>query len=76
MFTLKICVRIFSGSIGTGILKLYVHMDDEMWYGVIEDQAHCSYSSLYLSVFLSFLDKFSQELVNLDTSYIVYNIYS
>ena len=25
---------------------------------VIENQAHCSYSSGYLSIFLSFLDKF------------------
>ena len=58
MFTLKIYVRIFSGSIETRMLKLYVHMDDELWYGVIEDQAHCSYSSLYLSIFLSFLGKF------------------
>ena len=47
-----------SGSIGTTILKLRIHMDDELWYGVIENQAHCSYSSLYLAIFLSFLDKF------------------
>ena len=58
MFTLKICVRIFSGSIETRMLKLYVHMDDELWYGVIENQAHYSYSFLYLYIFLSFLDKF------------------
>ena len=58
MFTLKICVRVFSGNIGTRILKLYVHINDVLWYGVIEDQSHCSYSSLYLSIFLSFLDKF------------------
>ena len=50
--------QIFSGSIETRTLKLYVHMDDGFWYGVIEDTAHCSYSSLYLSMFLSFLDKF------------------
>ena len=43
MFTLKICVRIFLGGIETTcrMLKLCVHMDDELWYGVIEDQAHC-----------------------------------
>ena len=57
MFTLKICVRVFLGTIGTKILKLYLHMDNELWYGVIEDLAHCSYSSLYLSIFLTFLDK-------------------
>ena len=31
VFSLKICVRLFSGSIGTGILELSVHMDDELW---------------------------------------------
>ena len=40
MFTLKISVRVFSGSIRTRILKLYMHLDDELWYGVTEDQAH------------------------------------
>ena len=30
-------------------------MSDELWYGVIEDQAHCFYSSIYLSIFLSFV---------------------
>ena len=53
---------------------MYIRMDDELWYGVIENQAHCSYSSLYLSIFLSFLDNFCnifEELVNLDTSYII-----
>ena len=33
-------------------LELGICMDDEMWYGVIKNQAHCSYSSLYLSIFL------------------------
>ena len=56
MCTLKICVRAFSGSIGTRSLKLYVHTGNELWYDVIKDQAHCSHSCLYLSIFLSFLD--------------------
>ena len=76
MFTLKICVIVFSGIIETRIFELGIHMDDELWYGVIEHQAHFSYSSLYLSIFLSFLHKicvtFSQELVKLDISYLVY----
>ena len=49
--------RVFSGSIRIRNLKVYVHMDDALWYGVMEDQAHSSYSSLYLSIFLSFTDK-------------------
>ena len=57
MFTLKICVRVLSSSIGTRILEHGIHMDYKLWYGVIENQAHCSYSSGYLSIFLSFLDK-------------------
>ena len=54
MLTSKICVRVFSGSIAARILELGICMDDELWYCVIENQAHCSYSSLFLSIFLSF----------------------
>ena len=39
-------------------LGISIYMDNELWYGVIESQNHCSYSSLYLSVFLSFQGKF------------------
>ena len=46
MFILKICVRVFSGSIGTRSLKLCVYMEDILWYSVIENQAHCSYCTL------------------------------
>ena len=63
MFTLKICVTVFSGSTETRTFELGIHMDDELLYGVIEHQAHCSYSSLYLSIFLSFLDKFVSHFV-------------
>ena len=38
---------VFLGSIEVRILELGICMDDELWYGVIENQAHCSYSSLY-----------------------------
>ena len=35
MFTSKICVRVFSGSIGTRLLEFTMYMDDELWYCVI-----------------------------------------
>ena len=51
-------------------------MDNELLYCGIENQSHCSYSSLYLSVFLSlkstFVSQFSQELCKLESSNIVY----
>ena len=28
--------------IGTRSLELGIHIDDKLWYGVIENQAHCS----------------------------------
>ena len=47
-----------------------------MYYG-IENQTHCSYSSLYLSIFLSFnakfVSQFSQELCELEASNTVQN---
>ena len=47
-----------------------------MYYG-IENQTHCSYSSLYLSIFLSFnakfVSQFSQELCELESSNTVQN---
>ena len=51
-------------------------MDYELLYGLKENQAHCCYLPIYLSMFLTFLDKFvsyfSQELVKLNASYLVY----
>ena len=46
-------VAIITRKLNFGILT-----DDELWYGVIENQAHCSYSSHFLSICLSFQDKF------------------
>ena len=47
-------------------------MDNEVLYSGIEDWTHCSYSSLYLSIFLSFKAKFvswfSQEPFKLESS--------
>ena len=34
-------------------------MDDELWYGVIENLVNCSYSALYLSIFQASQDKFA-----------------
>ena len=49
------------GSIKVRILELGICMDDELWFGVMENQAYCSYSSLYLSIFLSFKAKFGSQ---------------
>ena len=74
--TLKICVRVFSGTIIARILKLGIHMDNELLYCGIENPTPCSYSSLYLSIFLSFKAKFvshfSPELCKLESSNMVY----
>ena len=52
--TLKIRVRVFSGTTVAKILKLGIRMDNDLLYCGIENQTPCSYSSLYLSIFLSF----------------------
>ena len=36
------------------MLKLGIHIDRELLYFGFENRASCSYSSLYLSIFLSF----------------------
>ena len=76
MLTLKICVGVFSGTIIARILKLGIHMDNELLYCGIENWTPCSYSSLYLSIFLSFKAKFvshfSPELCKLESSNMVY----
>ena len=52
MLTLKICVGVFSGIFEARMLKLGIHMDNELLYCSIENGTPCSYSSLYLSIFL------------------------
>ena len=51
-------------------------MDNDLLYCGIENQTPCSYSSLYLSIFLSFKAKFvslfSPELCKLESSNMVY----
>ena len=58
------------------MLKLGLHMDNELLYCGIENRTPCSYSSLYLSIFLSFKAKFvsqySPELCKLQSSNMVY----
>ena len=57
------------------MLKLCIHMDKELLYCGIENRTPCSYSSLYLSIFLSFMAKyvsqFSPELCKLESSNLV-----
>ena len=76
MLTLKICVGVFSGTFKARMLKLGIHMDNELLCYGIENQAPCFYSSLYFSSFLSFLAKFVSlfflELCKLQSSNMVY----
>ena len=51
MLTLKICVGVFSRIFKARVLKLGIHMDNELLYYGIENHTPCSYSSLYLSIF-------------------------
>ena len=75
MLTLKICVRVFSETVKARMLKLGIHMDYALLYYGIENQTPCFYSSLYLSIFLSFTAKFvsqfSPELCKLESSNMV-----
>ena len=70
------CVTIFSGTVIARILKLGIHMDNELLYCEIANRTPCSYSSLYLYIFLSlkakFVSQFSPELCKLDSSNMVY----
>ena len=72
----KIYVGVFSRTFKAKMLKLGILMDNELLYCGIENQSPCSYSSLYLSIFLSFkakfVSQFSQELFKLESSNVVY----
>ena len=72
----KFYVGVFSGTYKARMLKLGIHMDNDLLYCGIENQTPCSYSSLYLSSFLSFKAKFvslfSPELCKLESSNMVY----
>ena len=51
MLTLKISVEVFLGIFKARILKLGIHMDNELLYCGIENRTPWSYSSIYLSIF-------------------------
>ena len=76
MLTLKICVGVFSGTFKARMLKLGLNMDNELLYCGTENRTPCSYSSLYLSIFLSFkakfVSQFSPELCKQESSNMVY----
>ena len=48
---IKIRVGVFSGTFKARMLKLGIHMDNELSCCEIENRTPCSYSSLYLSFF-------------------------
>ena len=58
------------------MLKLSIHMDNELLYCGIENRTPCFYSSLYLSICLSFkakfVSQFSPELCKPESSNMVY----
>ena len=58
MLTFKICVGVFSATFNARMLKLDILMDNELLYCGIENRTPCFYSSLYLSIFVSFKAKF------------------
>ena len=76
MITLKICVGVFSEILKARMLKLGIHIDNELLYCWIENQTPCFYSSFYLSIFLSFkakfVSQFSPEMYKLESSNMVY----
>ena len=58
------------------MLKLCIHVDNELLYCGIENRTPCSYSSFYLSIFQTFkakfVSQFSLELCKLESSNMVY----
>ena len=76
MLTLKVFVGVFSDTFKASMLKLCIHMVNELLYCRIENRTPCYYSSLYLSIFLfckaKFVSQFAQELYMLESSKMVY----
>ena len=67
MLTLKVCVGVFIGIFKARMLKLGIHMDNELellYYG-IENRTPCTYSSLYLSIFYPFFFAFVFRLLRI-----------
>ena len=72
MLTFKICVGVFSGTFKARMLKLDIHMDNELLYCGIENITPCSYSFLYLSFKAKLMSQFSPELCKVEFSNIIY----
>ena len=72
----KFYVGVFSGAFKARMLKLGIHMDNKLLNCGIENWTPCSYSSFYLSMFLSFkakfVSQFSPDLCKLESSKMVY----
>ena len=73
---ISIRVGVFSGTFKARMLKLCIHMDNELLCCGIENITLCTYSFLYLSIFLSFkakfVSQFSPGLCKLESSNVVY----
>ena len=54
MLTLKICVGLFSGIFKARMLKLGIHMENELLYYGIENQTPCFYS-FFIALTLLFI---------------------
>ena len=51
---IKICVGVFSGIFKARMLKLCIHMDNELLYYGIQNRTPCSYSSFICPFFIQF----------------------
>ena len=76
MLTSKINVGVFSRTVKARMLILGIQIDNELLNRGVENWTPRSYSSLYLSIFLSFkaksVSQFSPELCKLESSNMVY----
>ena len=59
MLVFKICVGVFSETVKARMLKLGIHMDNELLYCGIENCTPCFYSSLYFFIFCLLRQNFS-----------------
>ena len=72
---IKNCVGVFSGIFKARIMKLGIHMGNELLYCGIENRTHCSYYFLYCPFFCLLrlnLCQFSPKLCKLESSNMVY----
>ena len=79
MLTLKIFVGVFLGIFKARMLKLGIHMDNELLYYGIENRSPCSYSSLsiFYPVFFVFVFRLLRICVTVFfTTYLLLLIFS